>query len=59
MYKRNLKRLKYLKRVITNFLINEVRIPVIIITVDKFSGLIPSNRNQQFPYNQAISIVVV
>ncbi|HDZ3280244.1 RNA-binding protein Hfq [Bacillus cereus] len=47
------------RAVITNFLINEVRIPVIIITVDKFSGLIPSNRNQQFPYNQAISIVVV
>ncbi|MED2799979.1 RNA chaperone Hfq, partial [Bacillus thuringiensis] len=36
-------------KVITNFLINGVRIPVIITTVDKFSGLIPSNRNQQFP----------
>lgn len=47
------------KRVVNIFLINGVRIPGIIIAVDKFSVLISSNGKQQFLYKQAISTVAV
>ncbi|MFJ7556787.1 RNA chaperone Hfq [Bacillus thuringiensis] len=47
------------RRVVTIFLINGVRIPGIIIAVDKFSVLISSNGKQQFLYKQAISTVAV
>ncbi|EEM80275.1 MULTISPECIES: RNA chaperone Hfq [Bacillus] len=47
------------RRVVTIFLINGVRIPGIIIAVDKFSVLISSNSKQQFLYKQAISTVAV
>ncbi|KAA0781931.1 RNA chaperone Hfq [Bacillus sp. BB56-3] len=46
------------QRVVTIFLINGVRIPGIIISVDKFSVLISNNGNQHFLYKQAISTVV-
>ncbi|WP_430981707.1 hypothetical protein [Bacillus thuringiensis] len=38
---------------------NKGWLPGIIIAEGKFLKLISSNRNQQFPYNQAISTVVV
>ncbi|MCR6789878.1 MULTISPECIES: RNA chaperone Hfq [Bacillus cereus group] len=47
------------RRVVTIFLINGVRIPGIIIAVDKFSVLISSNGKQQFLYKQAISTIAV
>ncbi|HDR4766477.1 TPA: RNA chaperone Hfq [Bacillus thuringiensis] len=47
------------KRVVNIFLVNGVRIPGIIIAVDKFSVLISSNGKQQFLYKQAISTVAV
>ncbi|MDZ3953561.1 RNA chaperone Hfq [Bacillus thuringiensis] len=47
------------KRVVTIFLINGVRVPGIIIAVDKFSVLVSSNGKQQFLYKQAISTVSV
>lgn len=47
------------KRVVNIFLINGVRIPGIIIAVDKFSVMISSNGKQQFLYKQAISTVAV
>ncbi|PHA57768.1 RNA chaperone Hfq [Bacillus wiedmannii] len=45
------------QRVVTIFLINGVRVPGIIIAVDKFSLLVSSNGKQQFLYKQAISTV--
>ncbi|KXH80135.1 RNA chaperone Hfq [Bacillus cereus] len=45
------------QRVVTIFLINGVRVPGIIIAVDKFSVLVSSNGKQQFLYKQAISTV--
>lgn len=45
------------QRVVTIFLINGVRVPGIIISVDKFSVLVSSNGKQQFIYKQAISTV--
>ncbi|MCU0097581.1 RNA chaperone Hfq [Bacillus sp. OR9] len=45
------------KRLVTIFLINGVRVPGIIIAVDKFSVLVSSNGKQQFLYKQAISTV--
>ncbi|WP_242273161.1 RNA chaperone Hfq [Bacillus cereus group sp. BfR-BA-01538] len=47
------------QRVVTIFLINGVRVPEIIIAVDKFSVLVSSNGKQQFLYKQAISTVSV
>lgn len=40
-------------------LINGVRIPGIIIAVDKYSVIISNNGKQQFLYKQAISTVAV
>jgi host factor-I protein len=45
------------QRLVTIFLINGVRVPGIIIAVDKFSVLVSSNGKQQFLYKQAISTV--
>ncbi|MEI4603376.1 RNA chaperone Hfq [Bacillus cereus] len=45
------------QRVVTIFLLNRVRVPGIIIAVDKFSVLVSSHRKQQFIYKQAISTV--
>ena len=45
------------QRLVTIFLINGVRVPGIIIDVDKFSVLVSSNGKQQFLYKQAISTV--
>ncbi|MCC2329340.1 RNA chaperone Hfq [Bacillus wiedmannii] len=47
------------QRVVNIILLNGVRIPGIIIAVDKFSVLISSNGKQQFLYKQAISTVAV
>ncbi|SMD41240.1 RNA chaperone Hfq [Bacillus sp. JKS001846] len=47
------------QRVVNIFLINGVRIPGIIIAVDKFSVLISTHGKQQFLYKQAISTVSV
>ncbi|MED2795880.1 RNA chaperone Hfq [Bacillus wiedmannii] len=47
------------QRIVNIILINGVRIPGIIIAVDKFSVLISSNEKQQFLYKQAISTVAV
>ncbi|MBE7097485.1 MULTISPECIES: RNA chaperone Hfq [Bacillus cereus group] len=47
------------QRIVNIILINGVRIPGIIIAVDKFSVLISSNGKQQFLYKQAISTVAV
>ncbi|EOQ22338.1 MULTISPECIES: RNA chaperone Hfq [Bacillus] len=47
------------QRIVNIILINGVRIPGIIIGVDKFSVLISSNGKQQFLYKQAISTVAV
>lgn len=47
------------QRVVTIFLINGVRVPGIVIAVDKFSVLVSSNGKQQFLYKQAISTVSV
>ncbi|MGU3372705.1 RNA chaperone Hfq [Bacillus mycoides] len=45
------------KRLVMIFLINGVRVPGIIIAVDKFSVLISNNGKQQLLYKQAISTV--
>ncbi|PFO74985.1 RNA chaperone Hfq [Bacillus cereus] len=45
------------QRVVTVFLINGVRVPGVIIAVDKFSVLVSSNGKQHFLYKQAISTV--
>lgn len=45
------------QRLVTIFLINGVRVPGIIIAVDKFSVLVSSNGKQQFLYKQATSTV--
>lgn len=45
------------QRLVTIFLINGVRVPGVIIAVDKFSVLVSSNGKQQFLYKQAISTV--
>ncbi|MBE7099211.1 RNA chaperone Hfq [Bacillus cereus] len=45
------------QRVVTIFLINGVRVPGIIIAVDKFSVLVSSHGKQQFIYKHAISTV--
>ncbi|PGK30699.1 RNA chaperone Hfq [Bacillus anthracis] len=45
------------KRLVTIFLINGVRVPGIIITVDKFSVLVSSYGKQQFIYKHVISTV--
>jgi len=37
---------------------NGVRVPEIIIAIDKFSVLVSSNGKQQFLYKQAISTVL-
>ncbi|MFY4675202.1 RNA chaperone Hfq [Bacillus cereus group sp. BfR-BA-01446] len=47
------------QRIVNIILINGVRIPGIIIAVDKFSVLISSNGKQQFLYKQAISTVAL
>ncbi|MGF9880802.1 RNA chaperone Hfq [Bacillus albus] len=47
------------QRIVNIILINGVRIPGIIIGVDKFSVLISSDGKQQFLYKQAISTVAV
>ncbi|OWT47901.1 RNA chaperone Hfq [Bacillus sp. K2I17] len=47
------------QRIVNIILLNGVRIPGIIIAVDKFSVLISSNGKQQFLYKQAISTVAV
>ncbi|MGQ7872153.1 RNA chaperone Hfq [Bacillus sp. 1A] len=47
------------QRIVNIILINGVRIPGIIIALDKFSVLISSNGKQQFLYKQAISTVAV
>ncbi|EEM86072.1 RNA chaperone Hfq [Bacillus thuringiensis serovar brasilensis] len=47
------------QRIVNVILINGVRIPGIIIAVDKFSVLISSNGKQQFLYKQAISTVAL
>ncbi|PGK33338.1 RNA chaperone Hfq [Bacillus anthracis] len=47
------------QRIVNIILINGVRIPEIIIGVDKFSVLISNNGKQQFLYKQAISTVAV
>lgn len=47
------------QRIVNVILINGVRIPGIIISVDKFSVLISSNGKQQFLYKQAISTVAL
>ncbi|MGK0535948.1 RNA chaperone Hfq [Bacillus sp. 'calajunan'] len=47
------------QRVVTIFLINGVRLPGIIMAMDKFSVLISYNGKQQFLYKQAISTVAV
>lgn len=47
------------QRIVNVILINGVRIPGIIIAVDKFSVLISRNGKQQFLYKQAISTVAV
>ncbi|HDR8183646.1 TPA: RNA chaperone Hfq [Bacillus thuringiensis] len=47
------------QRIVNIILINGVRIPGIIIGVDKFSVLISSKGKQQFLYKQAISTVAV
>ncbi|MGH0600241.1 RNA chaperone Hfq [Bacillus mycoides] len=47
------------KRVVMIFLINGVRVPGIIIAVDKFSVLISNNGKQQLLYKQAISTVAL
>ncbi|WP_242310159.1 RNA chaperone Hfq [Bacillus cereus group sp. BfR-BA-01524] len=41
------------KRLVTIFLINGIRVPGIIIGVDKFSVLVSSHGKQQFIYKQA------
>lgn len=51
------KKLIEANRLVTIFLINGVRVPGIIIAVDKFSVLVSSNGKQQFLYKQAISTV--
>ncbi|MES5957408.1 RNA chaperone Hfq [Bacillus fungorum] len=45
------------KRLVTIFLINGVRVPGIIIAVDKFSVLVSSHGKQQFIYKHVISTV--
>ncbi|MRS11436.1 RNA chaperone Hfq, partial [Bacillus anthracis] len=45
------------QRLVTIFLINGVRVPGIIIAVDKFSVLVSSHGKQQFIYKHAISTV--
>ncbi|EJR11820.1 RNA chaperone Hfq (plasmid) [Bacillus cereus] len=45
------------QRLVTIFLLNGVRVPGIIIAVDKFSVLVSSHGKQQFIYKQAISTV--
>ncbi|MGF9831527.1 RNA chaperone Hfq [Bacillus anthracis] len=47
------------QKIVNIILINGVRIPGIIIAVDKFSVLISSNGKQQFLYKQAISTVAI
>ncbi|MCU5555288.1 RNA chaperone Hfq [Bacillus cereus] len=47
------------QRIVNIILINGVRIPGIIIAVDKFSVIISNNGKQQFLYKQAISTVAV
>ncbi|PIE92707.1 RNA chaperone Hfq [Bacillus fungorum] len=47
------------KRLVTIFLINGVRVPGIIIAVDKFSVLVSSHGKQQFIYKHAISTVAL
>ncbi|HDR7354269.1 RNA chaperone Hfq [Bacillus wiedmannii] len=47
------------QRIVNIILLNGVRIPGIIIAVDKFSVLISSNGKQHFLYKQAISTVAV
>ncbi|PFZ95548.1 RNA chaperone Hfq [Bacillus wiedmannii] len=47
------------QRIVNVILLNGVRIPGIIIAVDKFSVLISSNGKQHFLYKQAISTVAV
>ncbi|HDR7533990.1 TPA: RNA chaperone Hfq [Bacillus cereus] len=47
------------QRMVNIILINGVRIPGIIIAVDKFSVIISNNGKQQFLYKQAISTVAV
>lgn len=47
------------KRLVTIFLINGIRVPGIIIAVDKFSVLISNKGKQHFLYKQAISTVAV
>lgn len=44
-------------RFVTIFLMNGVRVPGIIIAVDKYSVLISSHGKQQFIYKHAISTV--
>ncbi|WP_453966215.1 RNA chaperone Hfq [Bacillus thuringiensis] len=46
------------QKVVTIFLMNGVRVPEIIIAIDKFSVLVSSNGKQQFLYKQAISTVL-
>ena len=45
------------KRLVTIFLLNGVRLPGIIIAVDKFSVLVSSHGKQQLIYKHAISTV--
>ncbi|EEK53223.1 MULTISPECIES: RNA chaperone Hfq [Bacillus cereus group] len=47
------------QRMVNIILINGVRIPGIIIAVDKYSVIISNNGKQQFLYKQAISTVAV
>lgn len=42
------------QRLVTIFLINGVRVPGIIIAVDKFSVLVSSNGKQQFLYKLSL-----